>query len=261
MSDLAPYVVARNPALFARMLQEAAEAVGKDFEASPLHEGKPLIAALPHSDGSADLVEIGGPFFHGKEDAAVLNALTVLVGLLAAARPSCSARKFVLNIESPDQARWAVEVSGKRIEGKQPEPLNQALGWMSCVGEEEAPGNLLLHIPDVMKELPGWEAEHLRSCCLTLVRGRYDHRLKITLSLAKGGTILARTCSFKPGFWARPGPNVVAYRGHAAAFVLELAKRIGELIEADLPEALVTRWGEVKVAITLPNVPPTKYLP
>jgi hypothetical protein len=57
------------------------------------------------------------------------------------------------------------------------------------------------------------------------------------------------------------GPNVVAYRGHAAALVRELAKRIGELIETDLPEALVTRWGEMKVAITLPHVPPTKYLP
>jgi hypothetical protein len=54
---------------------------------------------------------------------------------------------------------------------------------------------------------------------------------------------------------------VVAYRGRATAFVLELAKRIGELIETDLPEALVTRWGEMKVVITLPHVPPTKYLP
>jgi hypothetical protein len=259
MSVLLSYLPLRNQAPFARLFQEAAEAVAKNFEASPLQEGKPLIAALPHSDGKADLVEIGGSFFYGKEDA-VVNALIVLVGLLAADRPLCSPKKFVLNIESPDRVRWAVEVGGKEIEGG-PEPLNQALIRMSCAGEEEVPGNLLPHIPVVAKELQSWEVERLRSCCLGLARGRYDHLLKITVSLAKEGTILARTCSFKPGSWAKIGPNVVAYRGRATAFVLELAKRIGELIETDLPEALVTQWGEMKVAITLPHVPPTKYLP
>jgi hypothetical protein len=257
MSALLSYLPLRNQALFARLFQEAAEAVGKNFEASPLHERKPLIAALPHSDGRADLVEMGGSFFYGKEDA-VVNALIVLVGLLAAGRPSCSVRKFVLNIESPDQVLWAVEAGGKKIEGG-PEPLDQALSRMSCAGEEEAPGNLLPHIPSLAKELPEWEVEHLRSCCLSLARGRYDYHLKITVSLAKEWKILARTCGFKPG-WAKTGPNVAAYRGHAAAFVRELAKRVGELLETDLPEALVTRWGDVRVAITPFHVSPTKYL-
>ncbi|MFZ8844883.1 hypothetical protein [Thermoflexus sp.] len=259
MSALLSYLPLRNQGLFARLFREAAEAVAKNFGESPLHEGKPLIAALPHSDGKADLVEIGGPFFYGKEDA-IVNALIVLVGLLAADRPLCSPRRFVLNVESPDRVRWAVEAGGREFEGG-PEPLDQALSRMSCAGEEEVPGNLLPHIPAAAKALPSWEVEHLRSCCLSLARGRYDHLLKITFSLAKEGTILARTCSVKPGSWAKLGPNVVAYRGHAAALVRELAKRIGELIETDLPEALVTRWGEMKVAITLPHVPPTKYLP
>jgi hypothetical protein len=188
MSVLLSYLPLRNQALFARLFQEAAEAVAKNFEASPLQEGKPLIAALPHSDGKADLVEIGGSFFYGKEDA-VVNAPIVLVGLLAADRPLCSPRKFVLNIESPDRVRWAVEVGGKEIEGG-PEPLNQALIRMSCAGEEEVPGNLLPHIPVVVKELQSWEVERLRSCCLGLAHGRYDHLLKITVSLAKEGTIL-----------------------------------------------------------------------
>jgi hypothetical protein len=260
MSALAPYVPLQTPALFARLLQEAAEVVGRDFEMPPLHKGEPLIATLPHSNGSADVVEISGSFFHGKEDTATLDAITVLAGLLATDRPSCSARKFALNIESPDRALWAVEVGGRRIEGG-PDPLNQALIQMSCAGEEEVSGNLLPHIPSLAKELPGWEVEHLRSCCLSLVRGRYDHRLKITVSLAEKGTVLARTWRFKPGLWGDMGPNVVAYRGHAAALVRELAKRIAELLETDLPEALVTRWGDMKVAITLPHVPPTKYLP
>jgi hypothetical protein len=259
MSGLLSYLPSRNWALFARLFREAAEAVGSGFETPPLHEGRPLIATLPHSDGKADLVEIGGPFFHGKEDAFV-NALIVLAGLLAADRPLCSARNFVLNIESPDRVLWAVEVGGRKIEGG-PEPLGQALSQMSCAGEEELPGNLLPHIPVVAKELSNWEVEHLRSCCLSMSRGRYDHILKITVSLAKEGTILARTCNIKPGSRANLGPNVVAYRGRAADLVLELAKRIGELIEADLPEALVTWWGETKVVITLPRVPPTKYLP
>jgi hypothetical protein len=60
MSDLAPYVPLRVPALSARLLQQAAEAVGKDFKVPLLHKGEPLVAALPHSDGRADLVEIGG---------------------------------------------------------------------------------------------------------------------------------------------------------------------------------------------------------
>jgi hypothetical protein len=260
MSALRPYVPLRHLALFARLFQEAAEAVGKDLEVPLLHEGEHLIVALPHSNGSADLVEIGGPFFRGKgEKEAALDALTVLVDLLAADRPFCSAGKFALIIESPDRVLWAVEAGGKKVEGG-PEPLDQALSRMSGMDKEEAPGNLLPCIPSLAKELSDWEVERLRSCCLSLVRGHYDHRLKIDLSLARGGTILARTCSFKPGLWANLGPNVAAYRGHVADFVRELAKRIGELLKTDLPEALVTRWGDMKVAITPSHVLPTKYL-
>jgi hypothetical protein len=259
MSDMATYVTLRAPALSARLLQEAARAVGRAFKVPLLHKGEPLIAALPHSDGSADLVEIGGPFFLGKkEEDAFLNALIVLVGLLDADRPSCSAKKFALNIESPDQVFWVVEAGGKEIE-RGLDPLDRALSRMSCAGEEEAPGNLLPHIPGLAEELPGWEVEHLRSCCLSLARGRYDYHLKITVSLAREWKILARTCSLKSGL-AKTGPNVAAYRGHAAAFVRELAKRVGELLETDPPEALVTRWGDVKVAITPFHVMPTRYL-
>jgi hypothetical protein len=260
MSDLATYLTLRAPALSARLLQQAAEAVGRHFKVLLLHKGEPLIVALPHSDGRADLVEIGGQFFLGKkEEDAVLNALIVLVGLLDADRPSCSAKKFALNIESPERVFWAVEAGGKEIQGG-PDPLNQALSRMSCAGEEEAPGNLLPNIPSLAKELPEWEVERLRSCCLSLERGRYDYRLKITVSLAKEWKILARTCSFKPGSWAKTGPNVATYRGHAAAFVRELAKRVGELLETDPPEALVTRWGDMKVAITPFHVMPTRHL-
>jgi len=258
MSNLAAYVSLRVPALSARLLQQAAEAVSKDFETTLLHQGEPLIAALPHWNGSADLVEIRGAFFHGKEDA-ILDALTVLAGLLAADRPFCFAGRFTLNIEGPDRVLWAVEAGGRKIEGG-PEPLGQALSRMSCAGEEEAPGSLLPHIPGLAKELPSWEVEHLRSCCLSMVRGRYDHRLEITVSLAKGGKILARTWSFKPGLWANPGPNAAAYRGHAAAFVKGLAEKIDDLLKTDLPEALVTWWGDMKVAITRPHVQPTRHL-
>jgi len=257
MSALLSYLPLRNQELFVPLFREAAEAVAKNFGEPPFHEGKPLIAALPHSDGKADLVEIGGPFFYGKEDA-VVNALIVLVGLLSADRPLCSPRRFVLSVESPDRVRWAVEAGGREFEGG-PEPLDQALSRMSCAGEEEVPGNLLPHIPSLAKELPEWEVERLRSCCLSLMRGRYDYYLKITVSLAREWKILARTCGFKPG-WAKTGPNVAAYRGRAAAFVRELAKRVGELLETDLPEALVTRWGDVRVAITPFHVSPTKYL-
>jgi hypothetical protein len=229
--------------------------MGRTFKVPLLHKGEPLIVALLHWNGSADLVEIVGSFFHGKkEEDVLLNAQIVLAGLLATDRPSCSAKKFVLNIESPDQVFWAVEVGGKEIRGG-PDPLNQALSRMSCAGEEEAPGNLLPHIPSLVEELPSWDVKHLRSCCLSLVRGYYDHRLEIDFSLAKEGKILARTY-----IRSNPGPNAAAYRGHAAAFVRELAKRIGDLLKTDLSKALVTQWGDMEVAITRPNVPPTKYL-
>jgi hypothetical protein len=263
MRDLVSYVPALqellDSELYARLLHEAAESLGKHAEVSLHREDGLLITDLRHAEESYERVQIYGPFFHGKQDA-VLEALVILIGLLATSRPFCWAGEVILRIESLDQVCWIVNLSGEDIRGG-PEPLDQALSKMSCLGRGMASENLLSYFPDLKENLPDWEVEHIRSCCLSLVRRQDDHYLAIDLSLRGNGKILAETFRFKPGIarvsW---GPCVATYRAHIVDFVRELAGRINKLMKTKLPGPVVTWWGPMEVAITPPGFLPTEYL-
>jgi hypothetical protein len=263
MRDIVSYVPVlqnlRDSELYARLLHEAAESLDKHAEMSLHRKDGLLITDLRHADESHERILIYGSFFHGKQDA-VLEAMVILTGLLATNRPFCWAGEFTLGIESPDQVDWIVDLSGKVIQGG-PEPLDQALSKMSCLGEGMASENLLSYFPDLKENLPDWEVEYIRSCCLSLVRRQDDHHLAIDLSLRGNGTILAETCRFKHGIvWGSLGPCAATYRAHIVDFVRELAGRIDELMETKLPGPVVTWWGPMKVAITPPGFLPMEYL-
>jgi len=262
MRDIVSYVPVlrelRDPELYARLLHEAAESLGRHAEVSLHREDGLLITDLRHADESCERVQIYGQFFRGRQDA-VLEALVILTGLLATSRPYCLAGEFVLRIESPDQVHWIFNLGGEDIRGG-PEPLDQVLGKMSCLGGGMASENLLSYFRDIKENLPDWEAEYIRSCCLSLVRRQDDHHLGIDLSLERDGTILAQITRFYPGAWVSWGPRVATYRAHIVGFVRELAGRINELMETKPPSPVVTWWGSMKVAITPPGFLPMKYL-
>jgi hypothetical protein len=262
MRDIVSYVPVlqnlRDSELYARLLHEAAESLDKHAEVSLHREDGLLIADLRHADESHERVQIYGPFFHGKQDA-VLEALVILTGLLATSRPFCWAGEFILRIESLDQVYWIVDPGGEDIQGG-PGPLDQALSMMSCLGEGAEPENMLSYFSDLKGNLPDWEVEHIRSCCLSLVRWQNDHCLRINLSLERNGTILAQTTRLYPDFGGSLGPCLATYRTNIVSFARELAGRINELMETKPSGPVVTWWGPMKVAITPPGFLPTKYL-
>jgi len=146
-----------DQALYERLHQIVVEAVGGKSAIPLLRAGDRWVASLPHHDSKADLVKIGGPFFLEKEDVAQ-DVLNILVGVLAASRPFCTAAEFELRAEIPELVWWVAKERGydEEIEGG-PDPLDQALIKMSRLDSDEEPfDNTLAVVSSLEEGLPDW---------------------------------------------------------------------------------------------------------
>jgi hypothetical protein len=254
-----------NQALYERLHQIVVEAVGGKSAIPLLRAGDWWVASLPHHDSKADLVKIGGPFFLEKEDVAQ-DVLNILVGVLAAHRPFCTAAEFELRIEIPELVWWVAKERGyeEEIEGG-PDPLDQALIWMSRLGSDEEPlDNMLAVVSSLETALPDWGVKLLRSCCLTLAKQRGDLLIEIGLFFTPRHTVSLCTKSLQPSGDSKLGACAATYRGHILQFVLEAAERVDELLGFQFPpdtEAVVMRWGKKPVSISPHGHLPWRFLP
>ena len=253
-------------ALYERLHQTVVEAVGGKPAIQFLHAGDQWVASLPHHDAKADLVKIGGPFFLGKGDVA-RDVLDILIGVLAASRPFCTAAEFELQVETPERVRWVAKERGydEEIEGG-PDPLDQALIRMSRLDSDEEPfDNMLAVVSSLEKELPDWRVRLLRSCCLTLAQQRGDLLVEIGLFFTPMHTVSICTKSLRPNGDSKLGACAATYRGHILPFVREAAERVDELLDFRFPpgaEAVVMRWEEfMQVSISPHGHLPWRFLP
>jgi len=251
--------------LYERLRQNVVEAVSVESATQLLRAGDQWVASLPHHDDKADLVKIGGPFFLGKGDVA-RDVLDILIGVLAASRPFCTAAEFELQVETPERVRWVARERGydEEIQGG-PDPLDQALIRMSRLDSDEEPfDNMLAVVSSLEKELPDWRVRLLRSCCLTLAQQRGDLLVEIGLFFTPMHTVSICTKSLRPSGDSKLGACAATYRGHVLQFALEAAERIDELLDFWFPpdaEAVVVRWGKKPVSISPHGHLPWQFLP
>jgi hypothetical protein len=254
-----------DQALYERLQQIVVEAVGGKSATPLLRAGDWWVASLPHHDSKADLVKIGGPFFLEKEDVAQ-DVLNILVGVLAASRPFCTAAEFELRAETPELVWWVAEERGyeEEIEGG-PDPLDQALIRMSRLDSDEEPfDNMLAVVSSLEKALPDWRVRLLRSCCLTLAQQRGDLLVEIGLFFTPRHTVSLCTKSLRSNGDSKLGACAATYRGHILQFVLEAAERADELLDFRFPpdaEAVVMRWKKNLVSISPHGHLPWRFLP
>jgi hypothetical protein len=252
--------------LYERLRRNIVEAVSGKPATQLLRAGDQWVASLPHHDAKADLVKIGGPFFLGKGDV-TRDVLDILIGVLAASRPFCTAAEFELQVETPERVRWVAKERGyeEEIQGG-PDPLDQALIRMSRLDSDEEPfDNMLAVVSSLEKALPDWRVKLLRSCCLTLAQQRGDLLVEIGLFLTPRHTVSLCAKSLRPNGDSKLGACAATYRGHILQFVLEAAERVDELLEFRFPpdaEAVVMRWEKfMQVSISPHGRLPWQFLP
>jgi hypothetical protein len=262
-----------DQALHERLRQIVVEAVGGKSATPLLRAGDWWVASLPHHNSKADLVKIGGPFFLEKEDVAQ-DVLNILIGVLAARRPFCTAAEFELRVETPELVWWVAKERGheEEIQGG-PDPLDQALIRMSRLdSDEELFDNMLAVVSSLETALPDWRVKLLRSCCvtlsqqrcMTLAQQRVDLLVEIGLFFAPGHTVSLCTKGLWPNGDSKLGACAATCWGHILQFVLEATKRIDELLDFQFPpnaEAVVMQWEKMRVSVSPHGHPAWKFLP
>jgi hypothetical protein len=211
------------------------------------------------------LVKIGGPFFLERGDVAQ-DVLNILVGVLAAHRPFCTAAEFELRVETPDRVWWVAKERGygEEIRGGA-DPLDQALIRMSRLNsDEELFDNMLAVVSSLETALPDWGVKLLRSCCLTLAKQPEDPLIEIGLFFMPRHTVSLCTKSLQPNGDSKLGACLATHRGHILPVVREATERVDELLEFQFPpdaEAVVMRWGKKLVSVSPHGHLPWQFLP